>query len=529
MVERSIRDQLIEQAEFLKDTKENSKDNSELVKMIKNTADNTEEEPETSNRALDVIFSGEKIDAYSEKGQGANETLQRYRQGIEQEIKEGGVCDSKSVKEAAERFFKKNPGKRNTKAGKIIIENLERSNAGTNQQECPTVETSQTEKNKEKKETITGAPKTVEEFESLGYKISDARNKFYYNNEEVGVDLEITGFDPKTEEVTIVHYEHSKIGDQEEGQNVITLGDKADKVKEEKMPFGDFAEKIKGYVEQGSQKNETIKEKEMMEKDDNGTEMLRGKLFRNKKGEKIKVLESGSFEKGGVRVKKGQVLIRTETPEETDEGERIVKKFRAIKIERLQKLLEENGYKEVNTSIRIGAKGTVWRKDKETFVVAKHYRGSKGKAHKIAVQFSDGKEEIMDLGDLKEKIDSERWTREEKPKKQKEKIKEEAESGEISKSEERREKVELDEGERETMDKIFSPYAQQYIEELDKFSWGEGYTPDQIAQLKKIEKEKFWGNVLPSRISEANFIRKEAIPAAVDLLKESAEKEAMSE
>ena len=88
MNKQSIGDQLIIQAKKIEHAEniEGSNKKSELAKMIKSTADNIEEKSEMSNQALDVIFSGEKIDLYSKRGRGAGGSLQRYRQGIEQEL-----------------------------------------------------------------------------------------------------------------------------------------------------------------------------------------------------------------------------------------------------------------------------------------------------------------------------------------------------------------------------------------------------------------------------------------------------------
>lgn len=456
------------------------------------------EQPETIDpkQAAENILTDRILTAYVDshapsQRKERRKKIEGYRKELTKELKrkqekEGlNLGDKSAVKEAVVGFLR---SKRLTK----VIEILEQGPATP--ENDPAGEGSKME-----------VPKSVEEFEARGFKISTETEKYYYTSEESAVDIEIIDFDESSGEVTVVFHQEAKIVAQEEGQNVIDFqGDK--QIQGKRMPYQEFAEMMKSYTPLGLEEGATKKEGDEKKAEGEKTfKIIPGKLFRNDKGEKIKIVDRNPVIKDQVRT--DLVRVRFDVP-----GEK--RRYKNIKVEELKSILHEGKYREVNTSIKI-RKGAIWQKGDQKIKILRHEGDGEKSPHIVVFRDQNDEGSSMPLNDLKEKIDSEGWTEVEAPKSKRRKSgREKPEQAVESK---------LEEQETRAIEKVFVPYAQEYLEGVENFQWGEGYTAAQVAELKSIERERFFAVVAKQKISETNFIREEVIDIVVEEIRKKAE------
>lgn len=497
-----MNDSIEEQLKKLAAEKEANGEESEITEMIENSVgrDETEEQMRivTSDEDLNErggetagnidareIFSGGELEEYVSKNNRSKRTFERYKEGIENEIDQSGAESTAEIIQAVNLYFKKNPNHRKSQAGKLILSNvLLLEQAGKEGSNDPT---EKFEGNKMEGEE----PKNIEEFEKLGFKISNDSNKTFYNNENTGVDLEITGYDPKTNEVVVVLHEHSKIENQEDGQNVLVLDGGEGKIRTERIAFNDFKRMMDDYVLQGSQIDATVERAQIEDNRNFEIKAVPGKMYRNKAGNKIKVIEFNPLDKKSQQVRAGQARICMISP---NVGSKPSREFKTIGVDELNEILAKQEYREVNPNIKVGGRNTVWRKGNQTMEILRHEKDkSKGK-HLVVFRREDGSGGELDLGDFKELINSENWQRQEKQEKSKQK----------GKQIEKLEEGELNENEKRLFEEVFVPFAEDSAKGIEKPVWADGYSADQRNQLKEIERKRFWEQEIFEKIEEFN-------------------------
>jgi len=495
-------------------------ESSDTVEMAKKALDKKANsntiEPEGINTVTsEEIFGKEQQEDPEKKGkfkleglfagnEGTKPARESYEKDIRAFITEKGAETPEEVGQAVEEYFEKNKAKGKTQTGKMILSNLEQMRLAkeTNTEEKQADEITEVEE-EERKDKDVKAPKTLEEFKSK-FEVSRESEKKFYNNDKTGVDLEISGYDPKKGEVSIVFHEHSKIESQEDGNNVLVLDEEPDKKKEksrsEKMPYTKFQAMMKDYVVQGSQVDESVKPKKIEGESNEHISIVPGKTYRNEKGEKIKILKLDP--KRGETIRVGEAHILKIIPEKIDGKDKIKNEWSYVKVEELKRMLAEESY----------------RRFEEPQTKKKRRTGEEKK---------DTRKEEQEVELEPEKtleIEKKRDEPAEEGNNELNKVlnKEKKEQGD-----EQEKKEQLDEKELEAIESIYLPYAQECLDMINAYK-PDGYKEEDVERFRQEEKKRFFsadGGVLASRIAESEFIRKEAVEKAVEYVQATVEQE----